>query len=178
MEPHVLLTLAHRRRSLREIAIQKVPLRNSAVSLLHRHVASVLRIDYMSNTWNLRRAILCQYVTENVIDTGGCCGRRKALLPGRVPHVRPSVHGPKTESSNAFTACATILALGRSPRLTASLERATPRLFGPCTLGRSTHQSSREASPVPRHSLGHTLRIRFARRGRVIVFAPGGDLAA
>jgi hypothetical protein len=37
------------------------------------------------------------------LDTGGCCGRRKALLPGRVPHVRPTrpglpwgVRGPKT----------------------------------------------------------------------------------
>jgi hypothetical protein len=34
---------------------------------------------------------------------------------GRVPHVRPSVHGPKTDSSNAFTPWSSILALGRSP---------------------------------------------------------------
>jgi hypothetical protein len=85
-------------RSLREIAIQKVSLRNSAVSLSHfarpetsRHVASIVRINYISNTWNLYRAILYQYVTENVIDTGGCCRRSKALFPGRVPHVRLSV---------------------------------------------------------------------------------------
>jgi hypothetical protein len=57
------------------------PLRNSAVSLLHRHVASVLRIDYMSNTWNLRRAILCQYVTENVIDNGWLLRSEKSPPP-------------------------------------------------------------------------------------------------
>jgi uncharacterized protein (DUF433 family) len=33
---------------------------------------------------------------------------------GRVPHVRPSVHGPRTDFSNAFTPCATILVRGRS----------------------------------------------------------------
>jgi hypothetical protein len=31
---------------------------------------------------------------------------------GRVPHVRPNVHGPKTDFSNAFTLSAKILALG------------------------------------------------------------------
>jgi hypothetical protein len=40
--------------------------------------------------------------------------KNEAPSPGRVPHVRPSVHGPKTDSSNAFTPCARILALGRS----------------------------------------------------------------
>jgi hypothetical protein len=38
----------------------------------------------------------------------------KVLGSGRVPHVRPSVHGPKTDSSNAFTACARSDDLGRS----------------------------------------------------------------
>ena len=44
------------------------------------------RFDYMSNTWNPHLTILYQYVTENVIDvidTGGCCGQRKTLFPGR-----------------------------------------------------------------------------------------------
>jgi hypothetical protein len=29
--------------------------------------------------------------------------KNEAFFPGRVPHVRPSVHGPKTGFSNAFT---------------------------------------------------------------------------
>ena len=41
--------------------------------------------------------------------------KNEALFPGRVPHVRPSVHGPKTHFSNAFIPCAGILPLGRSP---------------------------------------------------------------
>jgi hypothetical protein len=35
--------------------------------------------------------------------TGGLDLPTTVYGPGRVPHVRPSVHGPKTDSSNAFT---------------------------------------------------------------------------
>src|SRR6202043_1098085 len=64
---------------------------------------------------------------------------REALFPGRVPHVRPSVHGPKKT--------------GRSPsqRFSYEAKRLRPRarvvahgvkaleesVFGPCTLGRT-----------------------------------------
>jgi hypothetical protein len=58
---------------------------------------------------------------------------------GRVPHVRPSVHGPKMDSSNAFATRETILAFGHSlsDRVTVAEEGAAPVLFGPCTLGRT-----------------------------------------
>jgi len=46
----------------------------------------------------------------------------KVLGAGWVPHVRPSVHGPKTDSSNAFTQLATMIALG-SALLPRYLER-------------------------------------------------------
>src|ERR1700732_4430868 len=42
--------------------------------------------------------------------------RTRGLVQGSVQEirgVRPSVHGPKTDSSNAFTSCARILDLGR-----------------------------------------------------------------
>jgi hypothetical protein len=129
MEPHVLLTVAHRRSILaRDSNPESLPrgIGLLACRTLCADIASVLRIDYLSNAWNPHRTILQQYVTENVIDTGGCCDRRKTLLPGRVPHE-----------------------LTRAP---------------------GKHLRFR-------HLPGHTLRIRFARRGRVIVFAPGGDLA-
>src|ERR1700758_5172022 len=35
------------------------------------------------------------------------------VTPGRVPHVRQSVHGPKMDSSNAFALSARIVDLGR-----------------------------------------------------------------
>jgi hypothetical protein len=56
------------------------------------------------------------------------------LWSGRVPHVRQSVHGPKTDSSNAFTTSARILDLGRSlfrPHEQKRWKGATPRLFPP-----------------------------------------------
>jgi hypothetical protein len=58
---------------------------------------------------------------------------------GRVPHVRPGVHGPKTDFSNAFTPCATTLALRRSllARLAERWKGLRPVFFGPCTLGRT-----------------------------------------
>jgi hypothetical protein len=48
-------------------------------------------------------------------------------------------HGPKTDSSNAFTPCARILDLGRSlfAHVAKALEGATPIFLGPCTLGRT-----------------------------------------
>jgi hypothetical protein len=61
----------------------------------------------------------------------------QGLGPGRVPHVRLSVHGPKMIFSNAFTPCARIIALGRSlfARVVEAFEgaapRAAPRLFRP-----------------------------------------------
>ena len=47
---------------------------------------------------------------------------------GRVPHVRPSVHGPKMDFSNALTPCTGILALGRSlfALVAIALEGAAP----------------------------------------------------
>src|SRR5580700_7411214 len=58
---------------------------------------------------------------------------------GWVPHVLPSVHGPKTDFSNAFTHCTRTLALGRSlfARVTEALEGAAPVFIGPCTLRRT-----------------------------------------
>jgi hypothetical protein len=65
--------------------------------------------------------------------------KNEARFSGRVPHVRPSVHGPKTDFSNAFTQCTRILALGRGlfPCVTKALEGAAPVFFGPCTLRRT-----------------------------------------
>ena len=70
MEPHVLLTVTHRRPILACNGNLEGPqeIRPLACRTSRVDVASVSRIDYMSNTWNLHRAILCQYVTENVID--------------------------------------------------------------------------------------------------------------
>ena len=65
--------------------------------------------------------------------------KNDALIPGRVPHVRLSVHGPKTDSSNAFAPCETILALGRNSFASVA-ERwkgLRPVFFGPRTLVRT-----------------------------------------
>jgi hypothetical protein len=59
--------------------------------------------------------------------------RNTVLGSGRVPHVRPSVHGPETDFSNAFTPCIEMLVLGRSlfAGVVRALEGAAPRLFRP-----------------------------------------------
>jgi hypothetical protein len=69
---------------------------------------------------------------------------------GRVPHVRLSVHGPKTDSSNAFTPCATSLALRRSllARVAEALEGAAPRLFRPMYAGANMGHPSRTIDRV------------------------------
>jgi hypothetical protein len=71
-----------------------VTLRNWPLACL-TGTASVLRIDYLSNTWNLHRAILCQYVTENVIDTGAVAvGQKPSSLDG-CPMFAPAYMGRK-----------------------------------------------------------------------------------
>jgi hypothetical protein len=59
--------------------------------------------------------------------------KNEALFSGRLPHVRPSEHGPKTDFSNAFTPCARIFPVGRSlfVLVTEALEGAAPRLYRP-----------------------------------------------
>ena len=49
-----------------------------------------------------------------IFTAGGVDLPTTAFGSGRVPHVRPSVHGPKTIFSNAFIASTGVLALGRS----------------------------------------------------------------
>jgi hypothetical protein len=69
---------------------------------------------------------------------------------GRVPHVRPSVHGPKTDFSNALTPCTGILALGRSLfafvaiALEGAAPWAAPRLFRPMYAGANMGHPSRK----------------------------------
>src|ERR1700722_10615809 len=61
-------------------------------------------------------------------------GREAFNLPptvfgsGRVPHVRPSVHGLKMDFSNAFTQYTRVVALGRGPfaRVAVALEGLRP----------------------------------------------------
>jgi hypothetical protein len=61
-------------------------------------------------------------------------------------NVRPSVHGPKTDFSNAFTPCATALAFCRSllAHFAVAFEWLRPVFLGPCTLGRTWGHPSRE----------------------------------
>jgi len=60
-----------------------------------------------------RRCLIFEFQRER-LKFGGFHLSTAVFGSGRVPHVRPSVHGPKTDFSNAFTPCATILALRRS----------------------------------------------------------------
>jgi hypothetical protein len=65
---------------------------------------------------------------------------------GRVPHVRLSVHGPKMDSSNAFTPSAKIPDLGPSllPTWQKNVERAAPHLFWPMYAEANMGHPSRE----------------------------------
>jgi hypothetical protein len=68
---------------------------------------------------------------------------------GRVPHVRLSVHGPKTDSSNAFTPCSRTLALGRSLLAYGkSVGWGCARLFRPMYAGANMGHPSREEGSV------------------------------
>ena len=63
----------------------------------------------------------------------------EAPIAGRVPHVRPSVHGPKTEFFQCFhsmrkDSCSWPQSFCHIAK---ALKGAAPHLFGPCTLGRT-----------------------------------------
>jgi hypothetical protein len=77
----------------------------------------------------------------NCVPVGGAevGAKNETFFSGRVPHVRPSVHGLKTDSSNAFTLLHEDLALGRSlfANVIEAMEGAAPFFFGPCTPGRT-----------------------------------------
>jgi hypothetical protein len=79
-------------------------------------------------------------------NSGGFDLPIKVFGSGRVPHVRPSVHGPKTDSSNALTACARIVDLGRSPsaHVSSSVGRGCARLFRPMYARANMGHPSRE----------------------------------
>jgi hypothetical protein len=65
-----------------------------------------LRASVPSRT---RRRILARVGLASRVEFIGVAvvtAENGALFPGRVPHVRQSVHGPKTNSSNAFPLCA------------------------------------------------------------------------
>ncbi|MDT7810791.1 MAG: hypothetical protein QOJ42_707, partial [Acidobacteriaceae bacterium] len=74
-------------------------------------------------------------VSTQMQSIGSVADRAKdeALLPERVPNVRPGVEGPKTDSSNAFAPCARILDLcrGHVTHVARALEGAAPRLIPP-----------------------------------------------
>jgi hypothetical protein len=72
--------------------------------------------------------------------------KNEAFFSGRVPHVRPSVHGLKTDSSNALTLLHEDLALGRSlfANVTEAMEGAAPRLFRPMYAEANMGHPSRE----------------------------------
>jgi hypothetical protein len=70
--------------------------------------------------------------------------KNEALFSGRVPHVRPSVHGPKTDFSNAFTSLDGILPLAAvSGPPDRSAGRGCARLFRPMYAGANMGHPSR-----------------------------------
>jgi hypothetical protein len=72
----------------------------------------------------------------------------KTSTSGRVPHVRPSVHGPKTDSSNAFTPWADSCSWPHFRCIATALKG--PTFFSPCTLGRTWGtRPGRSASSFP-----------------------------
>ena len=79
--------------------------------------------------------------------------------PGRVPHVRLSVHGPKMDSSNAFTPWAKVLDLDRIllPIRQKTLKGAAPHLFRPMYAG------GEHGAPVQRARL-RSLSHKYLRR--------------
>src|SRR5580692_3802071 len=83
---------------------------------------------------------------------------------GRVPHVRPSVHGPKTDSSNAFTSRARTLPVGRSlTHVTVGLE-GPPDCFPKKTQSetrRNENSSFPSRPPASSGLLGSNAHTRF-----------------
>ena len=69
------------------------------------------QLSLMGRSPGLSSTSLVQISLESPADF---ISQPRSMVLGRVPHVRPSVHGPKTDFSNAFTPSATILAFRRS----------------------------------------------------------------
>jgi hypothetical protein len=98
------------------------------------------QLSLMGRSPGLSSTSLVQISLESPADF---ISQPRSMVLGRVPHVRPSVHGPKTDFSNAFTPCATILALRRS------LLPAWQKRWKGCAPSFSAHvRSSEHGAPV------------------------------
>jgi hypothetical protein len=99
-----------------------------------------------------------------------CESQTTVLGSGRVPHVRQSVHGPKTDSSNAFTPGATALAL--VPEKQRRWKGLRPVFIGPRTLGRTwgTRPGSKACGYQARDHFGPAL-LPSRRRASIPAFS-------